>query len=1135
MSSAKVQQIREKVEPVVQRVESVLDSTLKMDTGPWSQAVDLKYCVSIWVNNNVLKIAALGIDCRQYDFVESPSQDAIDSALLTLCHLGAMSKDGITQTGKFMNALPFDPRQCFLIYHGLKEQVLYDSVVIASLLNNGSNIFYKGMSEPDQQKCSKSKTKYGSPDGDVFTWLEVYKDWTKVPKRSQSKWCTENSINYKVLNFAKQAVDEMAQILEREKIKMEYSFGENEKVTNIFKKLIFQAYTPSLSHYLGHFKAGYYALEVQKQIHFHPSSALPALNAKPEWIVYTEFTKTTRDFIKGICVVNEDWVQEALQEGRISFCMDEVKRRKIEIVHREELGLTMFRNFVGPRYSNLRCLEEELSDRGMPVVVVEADRELGIIDVYSSSPMDSEVATRLNKTKVILLETLASDEDEIPVIKNTNGTDGSGFRVVLGQGAVVKALLMPDESNKIIIKNSSFRTSEEDIRHKFEVFGDILECIKFKGSNPWGFIRYRTKHEAQQAVAGTTDDEHNVALLKTENVRMKAQSKFEAKVTWCRRPIKGKGTAFIKCAEIDKASLLGRGLNLPIGCREIKLSREGNDLICFNTGNANEEQIKNSILALVDFDERVAKKLFVSVVRMKVTAPLDEEMKEIKNIFTNEVKVCSSLLQLPSNKFRINLLQPKESTINYTGFIQFDKLSEGEQLCNFMQNRLRVKGESVQINATLKTTLHVPSAIKRVCKSQFDEILEYLKNEKIVEVGMREMKLGDFVVDIKCNSAKHLVEARDLFQELLDGEIIDCGVSELTRYILKNDGKQILKEIERELPILIVADERKEKIHIFGSVADVTKATIKINEYLARLEGMKTVEIILGGKGKPPGLLKELMKKFGDLPNGFLSHFPLTDVKINFKQQKLFVFGPPETITRVESCISEIESGLSSLDHRQDKLVPDCVACMCPLENVSELYRLEGCGHGYCHGCLRMMVGVAVEEKKFPIDCAQQDCSISLVWKDIRFCLKQRWISERKLVQRSMDSLVATNHNKYKFCKTANCPVVYEVTDNKEGHEFNCPACLISLCTSCHSNFHVGLSCKMFVSQQEAEKQFENWRRADPANRKLCPGCYGPVEKTEGCNHMTCSACLLRSWNSSVIVSSKNERKSKNKKCTFKF
>ncbi|KAK6986598.1 hypothetical protein BgiMline_016250 [Biomphalaria glabrata] len=1056
----------------------------------------------------VLKLAALGIDCRYYDFVESPGQDAIDAAISTLIHLGAMSNDGITELGKWINKLPFDPRQGFLIYHGFKRNLLYDSIVIASLLNNGSNMFYKGISETDQQKSSKTKLHYGSQDGDVFTWLEVYKDWTNVPKKSQSNWCKDKSINYKVVTYTKQSVDEMIQILEKEAdIHVESSFGDIVSVTSFFQKLIFQAYMFSLSHYLGHFRAGYYALEVQKQVHFHPSSSLLSLNAKPEWIVYTEFMKTTKDFIKCISIVEEGWVQEALQEGRLSFDMEEVKKRKIELVLREEIGLTMFRHLVGPKYLHLRELEEELSNSGMSTVVVEADREMGTIDIYSSSPMNSQVADNIKHCKQTILQTLVLEEDEIPLLKNPNGCDRTGFRVVLGQGAEVKSLLMPDESNQIIIRNSSSRTTQEELRHKFSAFGEIVECIQFKSLNPWGFLRYKTKQEAKNAVELTKEDDNNVASLKTEFERTRAQSKFEAKVTWCRRPIKGNGTAFIKCSPIDQASLLGQYIVLTHGRCEIKLSREGQDLICFRTGKADEREIENSILLLVGNDRRIARQLFVSVIRDKVET-WNDEVKDMTALLTNELRRFCRDLQLPNNIFQINLLKPKHQTINYTGFIHFDKISEGEQLCQYMLNRLAIQGNQVEIYPSLKTTLHISKSIMTSSQADFDEITEYLQSENQVEVKIRKLKLGDFAVDIRSKSATCLVQARDLFQKKLDGEIIDCSVSDLTRNILKHEGKKFLKTIEEEVGVLIVVDDRKQRIHLYGSSAKVTSCTIKINEFLDKLIKAKKSVLLLSGNEKPQGLMKEIMKRFGDLPNGIIEHFHLMDANIDFKQQKLSIFGSPEAVTQTENEIAAIEKDLAlRAQQLAEKWLPDCVVCMCPVESCTELYRLEGCGHSYCHTCLKAMVSVAVEDKQFPVDCVKENCSLALVWKDLRFCLKQNWISESKLAQRSLDSLVATNSRRYKYCKTANCPVVYEVTEDEQSHEFNCPACLISLCTSCHSNYHVGVSCKMFASQQEADLQFELWKKSDPKNRKLCPECRAPIEKTEGCNHMTCGAC----------------------------
>ncbi|KAI8791932.1 ATP-dependent RNA helicase DEAH12, chloroplastic [Biomphalaria glabrata] len=1054
----------------------------------------------------VLKLAALGIDCRYYDFVESPGQDAIDAAISTLIHLGAMSNDGITELGKWINKLPFDPRQGFLIYHGFKRNLLYDSIVIASLLNNGSNMFYKGISETDQQKSSKTKLHYGSQDGDVFTWLEVYKDWTNVPKKSQSNWCKDKSINYKVVTYTKQSVDEMIQILKKEAdIHVESSFGDIVSVTSFFQKLIFQAYMFSLSHYLGHLRAGYYALEVQKQVHFHPSSSLLSLNAKPEWIVYTEFMKTTKDFIKCISIVEEGWVQEALQEGRLSFDMEEVKKRKIELVLREEIGLTMFRHLVGPKYLHLRELEEELSNSGMSTVVVEADREMGTIDIYSSSPMNSQVADNIKHCKQTILQTLVLEEDEIPLLKNTNGCDRTGFRVVLGQGAEVKSLLMPDESNKIIIRNSSFRTTEEEIRHKFSAFGEIVECIQFKSLNPWGFLRYKTKQEAQNAVTCTMKDAENAANFKIDNDIKKVQRKFEVKLTWCRRPIKGIGTAFIKCSLIDKSTFLDKYISLPNGKRlKLKMSNKGEDLICHATGRADEQVIKDSILSLVNYDKRISRHLSVTVLRIKVTAT-EHEVEDMKTLLSHELKKYSELLHLSNNTFEINMIQPKESSINYVGFIHFDKLSEGEQLCKFMQNRLRVQNKPVEICPRLKTTLYVPESIMKICRAEIDEIKDYLTVGNSVEVKIREMKKKDFAIDIRCTSAKCLVEARDLFQNKLDGEIVDCSISDLTRSVLKPEGLKKIKIIENRFKVLINVDKRKERIHIYGTFEDVVQTKIKILEYFEELKHAKKSDLLLSGNEKPQGLMKEIMKRFGDLHNGLIEHFHLMDAKIDFKQQKLSIFGSPGAVTQTENEIAAIEKDLASRVHQQtEKWLPDCVVCMCPVESCTELYRLEGCGHSYCHTCLKAMVSVAVEDKQFPVDCVKENCSLALVWKDLRFCLKQNWISESKLAQRSLDSLVAINSRRYKYCKTANCPVVYEVTEDVEGNEFNCPACLISLCTSCHSNYHVGLSCKMFVSQQDSNLHFEIWKREDPLNRKLCPVCSVPIEKNDGCNHMTC-------------------------------
>jgi LSD1 subclass zinc finger protein len=66
-----------------------------------------------------------------------------------------------------------------------------------------------------------------------------------------------------------------------------------------------------------------------------------------------------------------------------------------------------------------------------------------------------------------------------------------------------------------------------------------------------------------------------------------------------------------------------------------------------------------------------------------------------------------------------------------------------------------------------------------------------------------------------------------------------------------------------------------------------------------------------------------------------------------------------------------------------------------------------------------------------------------------------------------------------------------------------CPSCLARICPNCHVEAHDGISCAN--RDIGGEKLFREWMEAHDV--KSCPGCRAPIEKTEGCNHMTCTRC----------------------------
>ena len=47
----------------------------------------------------------------------------------------------------------------------------------------------------------------------------------------------------------------------------------------------------------------------------------------------------------------------------------------------------------------------------------------------------------------------------------------------------------------------------------------------------------------------------------------------------------------------------------------------------------------------------------------------------------------------------------------------------------------------------------------------------------------------------------------------------------------------------------------------------------------------------------------------------------------------------------------------------------------------------------------------------------------------------------------------------------------------------------------------------MCNATKEQDEELEEWLQTDPWNRKRCPKCAAPIEKTEGCHHLVCTQC----------------------------
>ncbi|XP_013372113.1 PREDICTED: probable E3 ubiquitin-protein ligase RNF217, partial [Chinchilla lanigera] len=170
---------------------------------------------------------------------------------------------------------------------------------------------------------------------------------------------------------------------------------------------------------------------------------------------------------------------------------------------------------------------------------------------------------------------------------------------------------------------------------------------------------------------------------------------------------------------------------------------------------------------------------------------------------------------------------------------------------------------------------------------------------------------------------------------------------------------------------------------------------------------------------------------------------------------------------------------------------------------------LPCCKKAVCAECLRIYLSAQVQLGQVEIKCPITECF--------------EFLEERTVVY----NLTHEDSIKYKYfvelgridSSTKPCPqCTHFTTFKRKGHlptpsrseskyKVQCPACQFVWCFKCHSPWHEGVNCKEY---RKGDKLLRHWASEiehGQRNAQKCPKCKIHIQKTEGCDHMTCSQC----------------------------
>ncbi|KZW03715.1 hypothetical protein EXIGLDRAFT_715787 [Exidia glandulosa HHB12029] len=312
-------------------------------------------------------------------------------------------------------------------------------------------------------------------------------------------------------------------------------------------------------------------------------------------------------------------------------------------------------------------------------------------------------------------------------------------------------------------------------------------------------------------------------------------------------------------------------------------------------------------------------------------------------------------------------------------------------------------------------------------------------------------------------------------------------------------SNQFVDSVSTQTGAFVIRDPRMRTLKAFGTPATIELAREQIQAELDRLAALeitfpletRAVQYFLR-KG-----INALREELGE---------ENADLDVARRPPVLTVRGGEAARTAAERHIRDATSYLFA-----SREVPPEASCPVCLMEVSSPVHLDGCGHVYCTTCFKLALSSAVENKgPFPLLCIGDDAKCG---QPIPLPIIRRIITEdafAQLLRAAFSAHVDGNADSLHYCRTPACEQIYAVNAETEARAVACPACYATVCTGCSAGAHADMTCEQNKRVREEEER-ANDALARQLGIKRCPGCQAPIEKYEGCNHVTCPRCNTHS------------------------
>ncbi|KIW72360.1 hypothetical protein PV04_00559 [Phialophora macrospora] len=469
--------------------------------------------------------------------------------------------------------------------------------------------------------------------------------------------------------------------------------------------------------------------------------------------------------------------------------------------------------------------------------------------------------------------------------------------------------------------------------------------------------------------------------------------------------------------------------------------------------------------------------------------PTSDEVDEKPEQFVQE------LLRQSGRKLRSFELEKTASGSRTKAFAQFERASDVRAVLAPHGLEVPEIGSKLYIDQIAAVRVPVAGELYAIFKGNVQKL--QADNKDGVRISSHH-RPSSKIVDLRIYGPKLEAVARVKAQlaHVLVGTVVlnDGGTALWHEFFSTDDGVSALRSVSRPGEVFLYSDIRNLQLVFFGtpSLLEETRRAVvhiltsHVSYYWLSLEGELFPRALAGGFRR---VIRHFGKKSARLdilrspPSMIFRGSPQ-----QFEIAKLLILEPPAVVPTGQHMESSTE----------------CPCCFLEIADPIELR----CGHSSCRGCFEALCRDTAASEN-PITCFEDlsTCGQMVSLDEIKKNLDNSTFEA--VLESSFEQYIRSRPDQIQYCPTPDCPSIYKVSEAPD--VFTCGNCLISICRKCRALSHDDLTCEEAQPPSRAEEHV-----SDEDKKKLgisnCPRCKALIQKTYGCNHITCTCGIHICW-----------------------